>query len=177
MEPERHQPHHIDVAGDYTLLATAADEDCNPALTGSPTVCEMPGDRVPGIYYNCVANIAQTGSADRALSCYLDSPGFVVNPQTVPAPNLNATTCGPAPAAYCGDGSPGSPPPGITVPLGTVRNFGDIDTAIPVFTGAVDTAKNAIIIQGCFADLDGHSGIGNVYATATVDMHTGHGWI
>ncbi len=160
----------IDVAGDYTLIATAADEDD----TNGPAA----GGHVPGLYYTCVANIAQSGKNLTArLSCYIDSPVFVINPQAVASPNQNATLCPPAPADYCGDGSPGSPPPGITVGGGSVRNFGDVDTAIPVFTGMVDNGKNAIIIAGCFADLDGFSGLGNVYATATVDLHTGHGWV
>jgi len=164
-----------DVAGDYTLLATAADADCNPALTGSPTACEMPGDSVPGIYYSCVVNIAQAGKNLTAkLGCYIDSAALTVNPQaSIPA---NATNCGPAAASYCGDGQPGSPPPGITAG-GSVRTFSDVDTAHPTFLGVVDNAKGAIVISGCFPDLDGFSALDDVHATATVDMNTGHGWV
>lgn len=165
-----------DVAGDYTLLATAADADCNPALTGSPTECNMPGDSVAGIYYHCITNIAQTGKALTAkLGCYIDSTALTLNPQAVASPNAGATTCPPAPAAYCGDGQPGSPPPGITAG-GSIRIFSDIDTSHPTFTGNVDNTKGAIVISGCFQDIDGFSSLGHVYARATADINTGHGW-
>jgi hypothetical protein len=134
----------------------------------------MPGDSVPGIYYSCIANIAQAGKNLTAkLGCYIDSAALTVNPQAaIPA---NATNCPPAAASYCGDGQPGSPPPGITA-AGGIRIFGDIDTAHPTFTGVVDNTKGAIVISGCFEDIDGFSALGDVFARATVDMHTGHGW-
>jgi hypothetical protein len=173
-----------DVSGEYSLTAIAVRQDCNPALTGVPTICEPPGvgqamspDFVAGFYYNCDADINQAGKNLTArVLCYIDSPAVTTNPAAVPSPNTGATTCPPAPAQYCGDGVSGAPPPGTTV--GTYptnpRLFAVIKTKHTVLTGTVDNTQNVIKLQGCF-NAPKPSFLGNVYVKAIVNIHTGHG--
>jgi hypothetical protein len=166
-----------DASGEYDITATALDADCDPALTGPPTTCEMPGDLIPGFYYDCKADINQSGKNLTArVLCYIDSPAVVINPAAVPSPNTGALTCPPAPAAYCGDGIPGAPPPGTTV--GTYptnpRLFDVIKTKHVVLTGAVDNVQNVMKLSGCF-NAPKPSFLGNVYVVVWINLHTGHG--
>jgi hypothetical protein len=171
-----------DIAGDYSLLATVLDSDCTPAGGSDPLVCEYPdpptetdNDYVAGFYYSCLAHIEQSGKNIAAwASCYIDSPGLSVNPQRSP-------TC----PAGCGDGHPGSPPPGVTVPTASFptvaqRLFSDPATAAnkqTKLTGTIDNTKNLILLSGCFEDDDMTSPLMSVYVQAALDLHTMHGFV
>jgi len=173
-------PPSIDVSGTYSLTAVAARQDCNPTLTGAANVCDAGfsgagGDHIGGFYYDCQADINQTGKALTARAyCVIDFRGFAVNPQA--AGNI---TCPPAAQENCGDGVSGAPPPGNTV--GTYptnkRLFGDVDDKHTVLTGTVDNAQNVIKLAGCFEDRDGEAVTGHVYVTAVINLHTGHGQV
>jgi hypothetical protein len=168
-------PPSVDAAGTYSLTAIAARQDVG----------------VPGFYYDCSADINQAGKNLTArVACYIDSPAVVVNPKAVPAPNANATTCPPAPAAYCGDGISGAPPPGTTV--GTYptnpRLLAKVGAAHTVLTGEVDNAQNVLKLRGCFkSNVDnppvGKPGgskvsfLGNTYVEAVLNLHAGHGQV
>jgi hypothetical protein len=109
------------------------------------------------------------------LMCYTDNPAFTVNPPAIAAPNTGADTCPPAPAAECGDGLPGSPPPLV---------YGDIDLAHTQLSGVgtnyYDTTTNTIHIEGCFQGVD-NDVVGGpqhiVYTRAVIDAHTGQGTV
>jgi hypothetical protein len=177
-------PPSVDASGTYSLSAPAARQDCNPALNGDPAVCddgdggEVTGDRTGGFYYDCQADINQSGKALTArVLCYIDFAGFAVNPQA--AGGGANITCPPAPAENCGDGISGAPPPGTTV--GTYptnkRLLADVDDKHTVLTGEVDNAQNVMKLRGCFEDRDGEAVTGNVYVDAVINLHTGHGQV
>jgi len=150
------------------------------SCTGKPN-----GTLVPGEYFSCLADIQQSGKNLTArANCYIDIPGgnnvFIpvgrtVNPEaSIPA---DEKFCPPADAKYCGDGKPGSPPPGVTV-AGGPRLFADINpTKQTVLTGVVDNGANTLYLEGCFWDEDVKSPLGNVYVKTTIDAHTGHGTV
>jgi len=174
-------PPSTDVSGTYSLTSPAARQDCDPTLFGVATVCddgdagEVTGDRTGGFYYDCQADINQTGKALTArAACYIDFKGFAVNPQAA-----GGDTCPPRPAENCGDGISGSPPPGNTVGTypTTARVFADVDDKHTVLTGTVDNAQNVIKLAGCFEDRDGNAVTGHVYVTAVINLHTGHGQV
>ena len=155
-------PHDLvggtDVSGSYSLTAVALRQDVGAG----------------GLYYDCNADINQSGKALTArLLCYIDSASFTVNPQAAGG-NI---TCPPANANLCGDGVSGAPPPGTTV--GTYptnpRLLADVDDKHTVLTGTLDNAQNVIKLAGCFEDRDGEGNLGDVYVRAEVNAHSGHG--
>jgi hypothetical protein len=190
-------PAATNVSGSYDLTAIAIRQDCDPTLEGDPTLCDpgtatsVPaGDHLPGFYYDCKADIQQNGKALTAnVLCYIDSPALTVNPQAAKDNNgmsTNPKNCGllatQAPAKYCGDGISGAPPPGITVGTklgapGGQALFADVDTKQTVLTGTLDNGQNVIKLAGCFEDVDGFGGLGNVYVEAVINAHTGPGQV
>jgi hypothetical protein len=154
-----------DVSGEYSLTAIALRQDVG----------------APGFYYDCNANIEQSGKNLQAwILCYIDSPAVVVNPSAVPMPNAGATTCPPAPAAYCGDGISGAPPPGTTV--GTYPTSPRLLSKTVLMpkppiklTGFVDNIQNVYKLTGCFNPGYIVPLVGNVWVEAWINVHTGHG--
>ncbi len=126
-----------DVSGSYDIMAEAVRADkClgglpAPACTGQPD-----GTLVPGIYYNCKADIQQSGTnlTGKAL-CYTDSPSITVNPQVANGSSAaGVVSCPPADVKFCGDGLPGAGPPGcVTVPpiYSTCRTLAGQGTGCP----------------------------------------------
>jgi hypothetical protein len=175
-------PPSVDASGTYSLTAIGLRQDCNPVLTGLPGECDaddgdadnLSEDHVPGLYYDCSADINQMGKNLTArVLCYIDSPVFTVNPQAAGGNDL----CPPAPLDRCGHGSSGAPPPGTT--FGSYptnpRNLADVDDKHTELTGVVDNTQNVIKLNGCFEDRDGNGNLGDVYVRATINLHTGHG--
>jgi hypothetical protein len=169
----------LDVSGAYDIYARVTRSDVG----------------TPGFYYSCKADMQQTGKNLTARAvCYVDSAAVTVNPQAAngnPAAGVNS--CGPADPKYCGDGLPGIGPPGCSLASGCAvlanqgagcpalpcdvsqYQFADIDDKQAVLTGTLDNDSNMLTLAGCFEDRDGLNALGNVYAVAKVNAHTGVG--
>jgi hypothetical protein len=153
------------------------DSDSNFGSNASALVTVARTDvGAPGLYFHCLAHIEQTktpaGADQEALTsrlqCYTDNPALTVNPPAVPAPNAGAATCPPAPAAQCGDGQPGTPPP---------LAFADIDLTHVVWTGPgtnfFDPVANTVHLEGCYSGVDNTVQGPNIYARAVIAAHNG----
>jgi hypothetical protein len=176
-----------DVSGSYDIFGEAVRADVG----------------VPGLYYNCVADIQQVVKALTArILCYIDSAGITVNPQVAncavnPGPTCSTAGvngCPPAAPKFCGDGLPGAAPPGCddtaatcatlagqgagcpTLPCNVSQyQFADIDTKHTQLTGVYNKTTNNMELSGCFEDSDGLGQLGNVKIIAKINVHTGIG--
>jgi hypothetical protein len=168
-------PDAIKKCGDDPYNPYDSDEDFDSVGTMLVTVVRQDIDKdtgapIPGIYYQCIYDMQESNQTDTestldvTLFCYTDAVFLAVNPQNVPPPNANATTCPPAPDTECGDGDPGSPPP---------EPFGDVDDVHNYQLGTYDKQNNVITMEGCTLDEFGSQG--HTYFSATVVAHTGHG--
>ena len=195
---------HSDVAGIWSILVTAKNQDvCKGGTwkhqgeagafdcTGKPD-----GTIIDGAYYTCDASITQAVQALTAkVLCYIDFTNIVVSPDMAPG---NATTCPPAPATFCGDGSPGASPPGCTdtaaaCTLSLPPNcptvpctpdmwlFAHVNNPVKgqtTLTGTFDKINNFLDLEGCFNTSSLHPTLlGNVYVKAKINPHTGHGLV
>jgi hypothetical protein len=193
---------------------TCGDDPWNPNDTPSGSPLNVTGSwdivmqrtsadvGAPGYYYNCKADIAQSGTSLTApIVCYADNPGVTANPQAAGGnPTSPLYVCPPAAARFCGDGLPGAAPPGCaqagqspavacatlaaqgsgcpTLPCDTSQyQFADIDGAHTVVSGTMNTTTKNIDLSGCYQDLDGYAPgqVGHMYVQASINAYTGLG--
>ena len=156
----------FDSVGNLLMTLSRADYD------------DVAGQPIPGGYFHCITDSqhdTDTNDLTMRLMCYVDNPLITVNPENVPGADLTNDndgtpdeddTCGPAPAAQCGDGLPGSPPP---------LPFGDIDTMHTEMTGIYDTLNDELRFEGCFPSVENELLGPSIYSRTTVDARTGQG--
>ncbi len=139
-----------DISGSYSMTATALRADWDKVLH----------QLIPGVYYECLADIQQEGdgktpdSVSARVFCYIDSPLLAVNPEAGPE---------------AGDGLAGAAPPGP---------YADVDDVQTELLGQIDNVTNTLDMEGCFEDRDVQSPLGNVYVrTVGLDVHTGSGFV
>ncbi|MEX0992403.1 MAG: flexitail domain-containing putative surface protein [Solirubrobacterales bacterium] len=147
-------------AGD--VLFTLAPSEFHPNPGGTP-----------GIYIHCrgVINGFPGNSISSQLFCYWDSPFFTVNYHDAG----NQSSCPPAPAARCGDGYAGSPPPNSWVSPETISNLANVDDARASLSGTYsnnstppDPSDDTIVVEGCFDGLPNTLLGPNMYVKATL---------
>ena len=165
-------PHDSDLnfSGIFTVTVEVVRADTCPGTAGPPPIgCDgaAAGDIVAGSYFNCQAVLdfdKNTLNITGRAFCYTDNPVTAVNVED----NGGVLTCAPFPSAtpgLCGDGLPGSPPPGPFADNNGVNTPG-------VITGVFDKEKNKLFLDVCFQDIDQPLIGPFAYALLEVDAHT-----
>ena len=168
-------PHDSDLnfSGTFTITvevirADTCDGSGGPVAGPPPIGCTgaAQGDILSGSYFNCQAVLDHNKGTNQITGkafCYTDNAVTTVNLEV-----SGAIVCAPFPSANpddCGDGLPGSPPPGP---------FGDNDgvTTPGVITGFYDKEANEIELDACFEGI-ANPAIGPfAYAQIEVNAHT-----